>query len=185
MPNPLEGWRAKLGALPLWAQVLVAQRVVQRALLGARDADAAGKGGAEAASSLDDRLHAALQTIEQCCWAGEVSRAAERALRSAMALRERGDAASRTLREAVYWAIDACRAAQAAQDFPVDALVTHSAANALLALAQDDRFGAIRVLAVAATEIDLIGFAAGEARQPTYGAVPAEVRGRMLPLHAL
>lgn len=181
MSNPLEGWRAGLGALPLWAQVLVALRVMQRALPAAAEGHAV----AAAETPVIARLRAALGTVEQCCWAGEVDRAAERALQRGMALRQRGDAASRTLREAVYWVIDACRAAQAAQDFPVDALITNSAANAVLTLANDARFGRVQVLAVTGAEIDLIGFAAREAGQQTYNAVPAQVRGRLLPLHPL
>lgn len=169
----------QLRPLPLWAQVLAAARVVQRGVLALPAAEAK-----LAAAAL-----AHLEQVQQCCWRGECDRTAERAVKRGMALRDRRNGRStrgaQSLREALFWVGDACLAAHAAWDFPVDAAVTNSAHNAVLALAGDARFPGLQVQIVAAAEIDLIGFASSEVRQGTYAAVPEEVRARLLPLQPL
>src|SRR4051794_3358179 len=106
--------------LPLWGQVLVASRLVRRRALTLPTEI---KGGRIAVREV---VLAACDAIEQCCVDGGGTTHVAKALQQGMDLRGHRIDEAESLGEAIWYAIDACRAAEAAYDFPVDATVTAS-----------------------------------------------------------
>ena len=161
--------------LPLFAQVLVAARMVRR--------------GALALSGTSDPLQSTIldtcDVIEQCAFAGDGLDRAAALLDRAGRLRDGAPATARSVCESLWWTIDAARAAQAAIDFPVDSTVTRSARNALGSLAADPRVSRLQLNILAAADIDQVRFACGEARIGRYDGLSAYVRERLAPVSAL
>lgn len=165
----------RFGELPLWAQVLAATRMVRRAALSLSDLlDAA------TAALVGD----ACAALERSADAGDIARADQNQLDLAKALRERAGLEG-VVGEALWWTIDAAGAAQAAQDFPVDATVTNSALNTIRSIAAARGFNHIQVQVVLAGDFDLLRFMCRESGVGTYNGLTASVAGNLPPLHAL
>lgn len=192
--------RAKLRLLPLWAQVFVAVRMARRALLAlpaaqpvvlpaalpaALPAMPRKPANSMAEQRLAKGLSAALDAAERCVFNHYTTAADLLALHEGAELRGRGRGDMPQASEAVFWCVDACRAAIAANDFPVDDAVTHAAMNVLRVLGRANFSAAVQVWAVARAEIDTLDFACREAQQGTYFALPETVRGRLIALQPL
>lgn len=92
---------------------------------------------------------------------------------------------ARAALEGVRWALDSAGAAEGANDFPVDGIVTSSAMRCIEAVSSDPRVGPLQVAILVASDIDSIGFACAEARAGTYDALGPGVFARLAPCHAL
>ena len=99
--------------LPLWARVLMAARLVRRAL---RELPAAGADGeAEAEAGIVRKLEAACEAAAGCASHGSMPRSLERALRDGINFTP--TARTAPLWSAMYFLIDATAAAQASESF--------------------------------------------------------------------
>lgn len=189
MANPMAdgdgALRAKLRQLPLWAQVFAGVRMARRALLALAIVGQPLARSGMAEQRLATGLLAALDAAERCVFNPYTTAADLLALHEGAELRGRGRGDLPQASEAVFWCVDACRAAIAANDFPVDDAVTHAAMNVLRVLGQGSFSAALQVWAVATAEIDTLDFACREAQQGTYRALPASVRGRLTQLQPL
>jgi hypothetical protein len=164
----------RFGELPLWAQVLAATRMVRRAALALHDL----RDGPTVAL-----VEESCAALERSATAGDIVGSDLSQLELAKALRDHSGPGA-TVGEALWWAIDAAGAAQAAQDFPVDATVTNSAFNAIRTIAADDRFNALQVRIVLAADFDLLRFASQKSGVGTYDGLKAAV-GNLPPVHGL
>jgi hypothetical protein len=168
---------AALSALPLWAEVLVAVRILQRAALAMLE---------DAPAGLRDEVGRACDAMLDCVRQGGLVHRHRALFDRAMALRDAAPLAdTAALRNALWWALDATRAADAAQDFPIDATVAQSALNAIRALAADARVTALQLTVLLAGDIDQLRFACDTANVARYGALPDDVFQRLTPVHAL
>ncbi len=160
-----------LQALPLFARALVASRVARRAVLAMLDGEMR-----ELGLSACDEIDGILLSGEG--WRDHLPgvRASGRAPRT------RGSAAAL---EAVRWAFDSTGAAQGANDFPVDAMVTGSAVRCIEAVRADPRVSGVQLDIVLGSDVDLLTFACREAGVGTYDALGGGVLGRLPPCHAL
>lgn len=166
-----------LGHLPLWAQVLVAARMLQRAAAAMQ---------AELPASLNDRIAAVGSAIQDCARDGGGVHRQRALFDAAMALRDTEAAARHAPLLGLLWfAIDATRAADAAQDFPIDATVAHSTWQAMRELVADTRVVPLQLRVLIAGDIDALRSACDEARVDRYAALPAQVFLRLAPVHAL
>jgi hypothetical protein len=165
----------KFDNLPLFAQVLIAVRMVRRAALALSGT----------LDSLQNTILEACGAIEQCAFAGDGLDRAAALLDRAGRLRDGAPGTARFVCESVWWAIDAARAAQAANDFPVDATVTSSARKALGSLAEDPRVSRLQLAILVASDVDQVCFACGEARIGRYDGLTSYVRERLAPVSAL
>lgn len=168
---------AALGELPLWAQVLVAARLLQRAALAMPD---------ELPPALRECIDAVVAAMQDCACAGGGVHRHRACFDAAMAWRD-GDAAATTapLRGLLWYAIDATRAADAAQDFPIDATVMRSTLRGVGELARDARIVPLQTRVLMAGDIDLLRFACDEAAVGRYDAMPDAVFLNLPPVHAL
>ncbi|NUQ52665.1 MAG: hypothetical protein HUU19_08200 [Phycisphaerales bacterium] len=166
----------QFGTLPLWGQALIAARMVRRGVLAALP---------DATPEFRDRALAACATIERASAEGELNDADERALKDAMNLRDRADSRVASVASALWWAIDSCRAARGAQDFPVDASVSNSALRAVGELGEDARVSRAQLTVLLAADFDLVRFACSEISVGRYDALTAHVLERLAPVHPL
>ena len=166
-----------LGELPLWAQVLVASRMLQRAALAMQ---------AEWPGALRDLVDPVVAAMQDCAREGGNVHRRQALFDHALAQRH-ADTGTRTapFRGMLWYAIDATRAADAAQDFPIDATVAQSTLRALRELVADARVTPLQVLVLLAGDIDQLRYACDEARVDRYAALPAHVFLRLAPVHAL
>lgn len=165
----------RFGELPLWAQVLIASRMVRRGALAMLEG---------APASFGSLVFEVCDAIERCAERGEgVSR--ETSIPRGMKLREEATRDTQAIANALWSAIDATRAAEATQDFPVDATVTASARRAVAALAGDRRVNPLQLHILMAADFDLVRFACEEIGVQKYNGVTAHVLGRLAPVHAL
>lgn len=166
--------------LPLWGQVLIAARMVRRGSLalveGATFANAA---------QLHAQIMGACDVIEQCARAGEGARKAKKTMTAARQVRDGLTRQAKAVGEALWWAVDAAEAAEAANDFPIDATVTNSARAAIGALATEPRVISLQVTILMAGDIDLVRFSSGEAKIGKYDGLSEYVFERITPVHAL
>jgi hypothetical protein len=163
--------------LPLWAQVLVASRVVRRGML----------------AMLPDETTRSRKVIEDACiaieWCAEhggYTHEVQKQLDTACKLREKPlPNEQQAIAQSIHCAVDACRAAEAAQDFPVDATVTASAKRAFAALASDPRVNRLQLTLLIAGDFDLVRFACSEIGVQRYNGLTKHVFGRLAPVHPL
>lgn len=160
--------------LPLWGQALIAARMVRR---GALALTAGGRADAHRAI-LD-----ACDAIERCAIVGDGTHREEDTFQRGKGAKVDRD--GRVIIESLRWAIDAAQAAQAANDFPVDATVGRSARIAIATLKDDWRISAMQLTILMASDIDQVRFACGEARIGTYNGLTNHVIGRLAPVRAL
>lgn len=173
----LLGGHAALAELPLWAQVLLAARQLERARLALATAIP------PQLNTLLARCHSAMG---DCASAGGLIAAHTALFDSGIAQRyAEAEAGPATLRHALYYAIDATRAADAAQDFPIDATVANSARRCLAALAAEPRFIPLQLGILLAADIDLLRFHCREAGIGRYDALGAAALQRLPALRAL
>lgn len=159
--------REKLGELPLWAQVSIASRSVRRAVLAA------------APDNEKRLLVRALDAMDCCVEYGSWEPREERALQAVSSRRERGEPGTRALRDAAFWAVDACLAAESAHDFPADGAVTRSAGNAIETLVMEPRFSSPQVIALAFEDVELLWRSVREIRLMIYAPVPGRILARL------
>ncbi len=166
----------QFGALPLWGQVLLAARLVRRAVLAASE---------DLSPAAREFVLGCCDTIEECAKQGHGTTSLEKAPSRVDGLIAAAAGGARPVLRGLYYAIDAARAAEAANDFPVDATVTNSAREAIAAIAQDPRVSALQVSILLAGDLDQVRFTCGEARIGTYDGLTNYVFERITPVHAL
>jgi len=156
--------------LPLWAQVLMAARLVRRALneLPAGEADAA------------RTMLEACDAAQQCASHGLIPRNFERALRDGISFTPTAETAP--LWSAVYFLIDAAAAAQASESFSAaDAACSSSVGHCFAHVAESPEMSPLRVRILLAGDLDLLRFTCQEFRVGTYDAIPQDVLLRLTP----
>lgn len=166
----------RFGELPLWGQALIAMRMTRRgamALITPRH------------STIRETMDAAFDIIESCAVEGNGVHRYEKELDAAMALRDDCPRELFPLCHSMWYAVDSARAAQYANDFPIDATVANSARQAIGALAGDGRIVPLQLTVLAAGDMDLVRFACGEARIGRYDGLTRHVLDRLAPVHAL
>lgn len=157
----------QIGELPVWMQVLVASRAVRRVVSTCKD-------------GIDKRIMTkALDAVDSCAAYGFCEWQEERAMQAATARRGRGEPETTAVREAVFWAVDACMAAEASRDFPSDSAVTDGALNAISAICGDPRYSATRIEELAAADLDVLRSAVRESRLMAYAPVPESLLSRL------
>lgn len=166
----------EFGTLPLWGQALIAARMVRRGVLAVLP---------DASFEFRDQALAACATIERSTVKGALLDADERALKNAMNLREQADDRVMAVARALWWAIDACRAAQGARDFPVDSTVTGSSLRAIGELGEDPRVSRLQLTVLVAADFDLVRFACSEISVERYEGLTSHVLSRLAPVHPL
>ena len=158
------------GQLPLWAQVLMAARVVRRALkeLPSEEANAV------------RLMDAACDAAAQSAAAGSIPRSVERTLRSGIDFTPTSRTAS--LWSAMYFLIDATVAAQASETFSAaDVACTSSVGHVFKQLSESPGMSPVRVRTFIAGDLDLLRFACSELRIGTYDRIPNDVMRRLTP----
>lgn len=166
----------RFGELPLWGQALIAMRMTRRgamALIGPEHA------------AVRATMDAACDVIEACAVEGNGVHRYEKELDAAMALRDDCPRDLFPLCHSLWYAVDSARAAQYANDFPIDATVTNSARQAIGALAGDRRIVPLQLTVLTAGDMDLVRFACGEAKIGRYDGLTRYVLDRLAPVHAL
>jgi hypothetical protein len=124
--------------------------------------------------------------MEWCAEHGGHTSEVSRELDAGFALQDRPLAHEhRAIAEAVHCAVDACRAAEAAQDFPIDATVTASCKRAFAALAADPRVNRLQLTILIAADLDQVRFACSEIHIQQYNGVTRHVLGRLAPVHPI
>jgi hypothetical protein len=163
----------QISQLPLWAQVLLASRMVRRAALslGERLADAEGQRRLAGCDALDRATLAGSwsqqrQALETAC-AGSVGRH------------------GREVAEALRLAADAAHAATDATDFEAaERACCASARRAMDEACRVYTFTPLQARILLAADFDLIRFSCGEARIGRYDALTADVLQRLVPVRA-
>ena len=169
--------RDEFGKLPLWAQVVLAARAVRRGTL----AMAPGETDPVRVTAL-----AACDTAEWCAQQGGSTSQVSRELDRAEALRDQPmSGGARAIGESVWWLVDSARAAEAAQDFPIDSTVTNSALKAIESLKADARVNQMQLMMLLASDLDQLRFACGEIATGRYDGLSNHVFGRLAPVHAI
>jgi hypothetical protein len=157
--------------LPLWAQVLMAARLVRRALkeLPADD-------DAEIVRLIAEACDAATQ----CATHGSIPRHLEKALRNGIGFNPTaGDTA---LWSAMYFLIDATAAAQASESFSAaDAACSSSVGHCFAHIGDSPEMSPLRVQILLAADLDLLRFACKDSGVGTYDAIPQDVLLRLTP----
>jgi hypothetical protein len=179
---------SKLDELPLWAQVLLTSRTLRRAgrtLVPIMDAPAPEAG----------LIDAACDHLEMCAVHGALLGHGSEPLEAARLWLERtagsggGNAAARqaarTLERVLHWSVDGAGAAQGAQDFPVDGIVTADLARAVAELTQHPGIGALQASLMLAADAEQVAFACAQAHVQRYNGLGPDVLGRLTPVHAL
>ncbi len=162
----------EISKLPLFAQAFIASRMARRAALHlpgdfpAADrktmldiCDVLDRAVASGASSLD-KLRPHFDKIYE--------------LRGGPA----GEAA-----EAVYWALDAASAADAANDFPVDTTCIRDTQNALAAASRSHGLSPLQVRVFAAADLDTLRFVCAETKIGFYDPLGSYVMERVAPVY--
>lgn len=179
---------SRLDELPLWAQVLLTARTLRRAgrtLVPIMDAPA------DEARLID----AACDHLERCAVDGALLRNGNEPLEAARRWLERAAApggggpaarqAARTLERVLHWCEDGAGAAQGAQDFPVDGIVTADLARAVAELTQHPGVGSLQASLMLAVDAEQVAFACAQSRVQRYNGLGPDVLGRLTPVHAL
>lgn len=174
---PVVGRLEPIDRLPLWAKVLLCERIVRRAamaLLAPASPDADAARVCLAGCDLAARCAAAGTLLP--AWRGELEH-----------LMELGQAehAPATL-AATRWLLDAALGAEMESDFGGAAgTVSRSVWSAVAALGRDPRLPQLQMLLLLGADADQLAFACTEAGVQTDGAMRPEVLGRIAPVHAL
>lgn len=176
MARVLEPIDGQIRELPLWAENLVAARMVRRAALAHFG---------EKPSELREKVMEALDTMEECSRTGQVTRAQKVVLEAAYRLRDTAKRGEQALLSGVYFATDSTLAADAAQDFPIDGTVAMSALRAIESLQTDRRFSALQIRILLASDVDLLQFSCEKGAWNRYSGLGAAVVNNLTPLHPL
>lgn len=175
---PLAGKLEPLERLPLWARVLVCERVVRRAAMAVLEQGPAAEhdGARVALAGCDLAARCAHKGAVLDAWKGEVK-----------GLMDMGrDDRSPAVLMAMRWLLDAALGAQLESDFGGAGGSTSRAVwSAIAALSRDARMPQLQVLILMGGDVDLVGFACTEARVVLDGAMGREVLERLAPVHAL
>jgi hypothetical protein len=171
----------QLPSLPLFAQALVASRLVRRAVLAVLTEASAHE--TQQDPPLRNTFLGACDAVDRVAYRGqgiEAERAVfDRARQQPLA------ADARMLAPALEHAVNAAEGAVAAYDFPVDHAVHASLQRCIAALADDPRVNPVQLAVLIAADADLLGFACQEAGVGTYDGLGDHVKGRLTPVHPL
>lgn len=169
MSSVLSPLNQQMAVLPLWAQVLVASRMVRRAWLALP----------EPYPKERDGVGEALDAIDSCVERGSIGVVEHRAMLAASDMRDWPSRDFFSLREAVFWAVDGCRAARDAESFPSDAAVTRAAVQAIATLQDNRVYVSVQIHALASVDLDSLAFSVKEARLMAYSPLTEEVLCRL------
>lgn len=176
MARVLEPIDGQIRELPLWAESLLAARMVRRAALAHFG---------EAPSELRDKVMEALDTMEECSRTGQPTRAQKALLQEAYRFRDTAKRQEMPLLSGLYYAADSTLAADAAQDFPIDGTVAMSALRAIESLQTDRRFSALQIRILLASDVDLLQFSCEKSIGHRYAGLGAAVVNNLTPMHPL
>lgn len=169
--DPPAGRTKDLTILPLFAQALVACRLARRAALAMLFGDVQ-KSALAACDEIDGIIRRGSGWYDKHPGIAATAKA-KRTRETQAAL------------EAVRWANDSAGAAQGANDFPVDAVVTASTQRCIEAVCRDRRVSPVQVGIILASDVDSLDFACKEAHVHTYDPVKQSVFARLAPCHPL
>ena len=172
--------------LPLWAQVLLAARLLRRAVAELLSSSPPPTDdGDDSHADIASTLRSACDAAEQCASRGEMSRDLEKPLRAGIDFSPTAatPAATATLWNAMYFLIDATAAANASESFSAaDAACSSSVGHCLAHIAElPPPMSALRVRILLAADVDLLRFACKESHVGTYDPIPKDVLLRLTP----
>jgi hypothetical protein len=160
--------------LPLWAQVLMASRLIRRALLALP---------AKGSESCRAVLLAGCDGLERCAKAGQHLRSEQPAIKRAASFQP--STHTHMVAVAMHWAADAALAAEAALDFgAAESACSNSAWNAMTHASQSPGMTPLQARIYAAADLDLLRFACEESRIGRYDGLGDAVLQRLVPVHA-
>ena len=161
------------GELPLWAQVLLASRLVRRAALWLPD---------DLPAETRQTLLAACDAMDRCAIAGECLKAERAVIEKAANMQPVADACGAV--NAVYYAADAAHAAHDSLDFSAaESACTSSAGKAMAEAGKSTGLNPLQVRIFAAADVDLLRFACKEAGVGRYGGLGTAVMERLCPVY--
>jgi hypothetical protein len=161
--------------LPLWVQVLLASRLIRRAVLALPGDDS------ERPRPL---LIEACDALESCARAGQRLKEAKAVLEKAGRIQP--PAALRAVAAAMHWAADACHAANDSLDFgAAETACVGSVGRAIAELEDSPGLMPMQLHIYMAADVDQMAFACKEDGVGRYDAVSGHVFGRLLPVIAL
>jgi hypothetical protein len=159
--------------LPLWAQVLMASRMVRRAVL------ALPPGVPESGPRI---LLAGCDAMDQCAKAGQNLRSEKAAI--GRAERFQPSTITHAAALAMECAADATLAAEASLDFgAAEVACVNSAQRAMTHASESPGLAPLQAQIFMAADLDLLRFACKEARVGRYDGLGEAVFGRMTPVH--
>ncbi len=154
--------------LPLWAQVLMAARLLQRAVKELPPDEA----------QVARTIAAACDAAVQCAAHGSMPGDLEKALHGGIAFTPTAQTAG--LWSGMYFLIDAAAAAQASESFSAaDAACSSSVGHCFAHVSDAPEMSPLRVHILLAADLDQLRFACEEFRVGTYDAIPRDVLLRL------
>lgn len=161
------------GDLPLWAQVLMASRLVRRAALWLPD---------DVPEETRQTLLAACDAMDRCAIAGEWLKAERAVVEQAANMDPVADACGAV--SAMYYAADATHAAHDSLDFSAaESACTSSAGKAMAEAGKSTGLNPLQVRIFAAADVDLLRFACKEAGVGRYDGLGNGVMERLCPVY--
>jgi len=159
--------------LPLWAQVLLASRMVRRAVLALP---------ADVTVSQRDRWLAGLDAIDRSARDGTWSQDDRRAM--GVASRMQPVVNGGKVAEAYHWAADATHAAHDSTDFAAaETACTAGVRNAIAHASESPGMSPLQARIFMAGDLDLLRFACEESRIGRYDGLGTAVLSRLTPVH--
>lgn len=159
--------------LPLWAQVLMASRMVRRAVLWLP---------ADVPENGPRVLIAGCDGIDRCAKAGEHLSSEKQAI--ARAQRFQPSTVTHAAAVAMGWAADAVLAAEASTDFSAaETACVNSAGQAMAHASESPGLTPLQARIFMAGDLDLLRFACEEAGVGRYDGLGEAVFGRILPIY--
>lgn len=159
--------------LPLWAQVLMASRLVRRAALWLPD---------DVPEQTRRLLLEGCDAMDRCAIAGERLKAEQAVIEKAAGIQPVADACAAV--NAMYYAADATHAAHDSLDFSAaESACTSSVGKAMAEVEKSRGLNPLQVRIFAASEVDQLRFACKEAGVGKYDRLGTEVMQRLCPVH--
>ncbi len=160
--------------LPLWGQVLLASRLLRRAILALPE---------NAPASTRLAMLAGCDAIDRSACAGEVLHADKAELKRAASFQP--TCYTMAVATSMNWAVDAVLAAEDSTSFgAAEAACGRSVGTALMWAMEADGMTALQGRIYAATDLDLIRFACAEFRIGRYDGLTKNVMSRLVPIVA-
>ena len=160
--------------LPLWGQVLLASRLLRRAILALPE---------DAPASTRPAMLAGCDAIDRSACAGAVSHEDKAALKRAAGFQP--TCYTMAVATSMNWAVDAVLAAEDSTSFSAaEAACGRSVGTALMWAMEADGMTGLQAGIYAATDLDLIRFACAEFRIGRYDGLTMNVMSRLVPIVA-